>query len=166
MPELRGSFAAATCRLRSVTRVLRVHRLSELPIFPGMPVIARFFRDDESDAPNFEICPFLSGRVPAARGRPRLAQQTTIQPKPPKTNPFHTSAPAEHQKRGRSLQTSSFSGNLSFFKIVRCFRGENRAPHHRLPPSHKAVDLKSTADVRHANSLFNPTTSILDSTGR
>ena len=71
-----------------------------------------------------------------------------------------------HQKRGRSLQTSSFSGNLSFFKIVRCFRGENRAPHHRLPPSHKAVDLKSTADVRHANSLFNPTTSILDSTGR
>lgn len=86
--------------------------------------------------------------------------------KAPKTNPFHTSAPAEHQKRGRSLQTSSFSGNLSFFKIVRCFRGKNRAPRHRLPPSHKAVDLKSTADVRHANSLFDPTTSILDSTGR
>lgn len=165
MPELRGSFAAATCRLRSVTRVLRVHRLSELPIFPGMPVIARFFGTTNPMLPTSKFVLFIRPRPSSTRPAPPcLANHHPA--KAPENQSFSYLGTRRTPKRGRSLQTSSFSGNLSFFKIVRCFRGENRAPHHRLPPSHKAIDLKSTADVRHANSLFNPTTSILDSTGR
>ena len=38
VPELRRSLAIATCRIRSVTRVLRVHRFPQLPIHQAMQV--------------------------------------------------------------------------------------------------------------------------------
>lgn len=107
----------------------------------------------------YQAAPQQHAAGPALPSKPPSSQS-------PENQSFSYLGTRRTPKKRTLITNVLFSGNLSFFKIVRCFRGKNRAPRHRLPPSHKAVDLKSTADVRHANSLFDPTTSILDSTGR
>lgn len=130
MPELRGSFAAATCRLRSVTRVLRVHRLSELPIFPGMPVIARFFGTTNPMLPTSKFVLFYQAASQQHAAGPALPSKPPSSQSPRKPILFIPRHPPNTKKEDAHYKRPLFPAICPFLKSCGAFAG--KTVHHTI----------------------------------
>lgn len=158
MPELRGGVAIAACRLGSVTQVLRLHRVSELPVHPGMqvtPRVCRFAENTLRTTPRIPLATLschLATRVQDITSPPTASSQHICRYLPTSVEYLSTFVErSPHIRLAFAVYLSHDSIFRTFFRIVRQTPGANTPESNFQAQNHAKNALRGTCEARYVS---------------